>query len=129
VEGDVAVSLGQLALRSMTSCRGPVCHSHTCPSLLQARKVASPASVNTAMDAFPRPSGSTFHRQGNHCPGTPVGEGEPDLGLSSHSRRTAHHGNRHRRLEHLGDPQAPAIKPPPRRSAQTWAEFLAAQTK
>ena len=40
--------------------------------------------VAKGLDLPSRPSRSTSYRQPDYCAGTPVGQGEPDLGISPH---------------------------------------------
>ncbi len=64
-----------------------------------------------ALDLPTPPAWSTPYRRGDHCPRGPLGEGEPDLGISSHPRRARHHGRHDRPIQRLGDTETPRCRP------------------
>ncbi len=60
-----------------------------------------------ALDVPTRSARSTGHREGNYRAHPPLGEGEPDVGLPADPRRALDLGRHHRRVERLGDLEAP----------------------
>ena len=88
----------------------------------------APRPRRQALDPFPRPTGSTSHRRGNHRSGTPPREG-PELGYRRIHGELATMGVVIAPSSVWAIPKRHGTEPSPRRSGPTWAELLAAQAK
>src|SRR5664279_4361662 len=65
----------------------------------------------------------------HHRLGAAPGQGQPQLGLPAHPRRTRRARHRHGAVDGVGDLTKAGIPPAPRRAGPTWAQFLHAQAQ